>query len=655
MELFKLLGKIAIEGTEEANKIIDETSGKAKTAGEKLGNLAKNVGGAVVKISKFAAATVGVAATGIGVITKQAVAGYAEYEQLVGGVETLFKDSSEKVMQYANKAYETAGLSANEYMETVTGFSASLIQSLGGDTQKAAEVGNRAITDMSDNANKMGTSMESIQNAYQGFAKQNYTMLDNLKLGYGGTKEEMERLISDASKMKDEMSELGVSVDETDISFANIVNAISVVQKHLDITGTTSKEASSTIQGSLGAMKSAWKNLVVGMSDPDQDIGVLIGNMVDTAITFINNIAPRIVETLPRVVDGISQLIQNVSPYIPPILEQLIPVLIKGATQIVAVLVTDLPNILKTLGIALFDALKLIFEQLGGSDTFAPFIEGFNKAMKFFQETFGGAIEGIKDTWQNHLKPAFDAIVSFVQTVLLPAFEYVFMTGIVPLVKTAFDAIKQVWNGTLKPVFDGICDILTGVFTGDWKRTMQGILNIWTGTFNAIKTAITAPLDYVKERINACIQYIQEKFNFKWELPKLKLPHFNISGSFSLNPPKVPSFSVDWYKKAMDDPMIMNQPTAFGINRNGQIMAGGEAGSEVVSGTETLMNMISSAVSAQNERLVEILETILAMLAQYMPEMANMQLVTDTGALVGAIAPQVDEQIGLIAKRKQRG
>ena len=183
---------------------------------------------------------------------------------------------------------------------------------------------------------------------------------------------------------------------------------------------------------------------------------------------------------------------------------------------------------------------------------------------------------------------------------------------------------------------------------------MQGILNIWTGTFNALKTVIMAPLEYVKNRINACVEYIQEKFKFNWELPKLKLPHFNISGSFSFNPPKVPKFSVDWYKKAMDDPMIMNKPTAFGINKYGQIMAGGEAGSEVVSGTDTLMSMISQAVSAQNERMLELLEKILGVLLEYMPEMANMQLVTDTGALVGEITPMVDEKIGLIAKRKQR-
>lgn len=684
MELFRLLGKIVVDNA-DANKTIDETTDKAEKTGGKLQKAFGKVGEGAAKIGKVAAKGVAVAtgvvatgisaaATGIAAISKIAVKGYADYEQFVGGVETLFgaggqsleeyaqsvgktaKEASKEysqlmnaqraVLKDANEAYKTAGLSANEYMETVTSFSAALIKSLDGDTNAAVKKANTAIIDMSDNANKMGTDMASIQNAYQGFAKQNYTMLDNLKLGYGGTKEEMQRLLKDAEKISGQKFDLS--------SYADIVDAIHVVQTEMGITGTTAKEANTTIQGSLGAMKAAWQNLAVGMADPDQDIGVLIGNMVDTALTFVNNITPRIVETLPRVVDGISQLIQNLSPHIPPLLEQLIPALIKGAIQIVAVLIKDLPNILKSLGIALRDSVKLIFESLGGNDTFSPFINGFQNAMKSFQEKFSGAIEGIKDTWENHLKPAFDAIVTFVQTVLLPAFEFVFKTGIVPVVQTAFDAIKQLWTGTLKPVLDGICDFLTGVFTGDWKRALQGILNIWTGTFNALKTVIMAPLEYVKNRINACVEYIQEKFKFNWELPKLKLPHFNISGSFSFNPPKVPKFSVDWYKKAMDDPMIMNKPTAFGINKYGQIMAGGEAGSEVVSGTDTLMSMISQAVSAQNERMLELLEKILGVLLEYMPEMANMQLVTDTGALVGEITPMVDEKIGLIAKRKQR-
>lgn len=243
--------------TRKAGNATDETSGKFS----KLGEVAKGA-------AKVALAVVGATATAVGALVKQAVESYAEYEQLVGGVDTLFGSASAEVQKKADNAYKTAGMSANEYMETVTGFSASLIQSLGGDTEKAAKYADMAITDMSDNANKMGTDMSLIQNAYQGFAKQNYTMLDNLKLGYGGTKEEMERLLKDASKIS------GIKYDIS--SYADIVDAIHVVQTEMGITGTTAKEASTTIQGSISSMKSAWQNLLTGLADENADLDVLV-------------------------------------------------------------------------------------------------------------------------------------------------------------------------------------------------------------------------------------------------------------------------------------------------------------------------------------------------------------------------------------------
>ena len=217
-------------------KVIIDTELDSKGAEKGISNLSKSLGG-IGKVGSVAlkgtAVAIGAATTAIGGLVVASTKAYASYEQLVGGVDTLFKDASGQDQKYAADAYKTAQLSSNQYMEQITGFSASLIQSLDGDTKKAAEYGNRAIIDMSDNANKMGTSIEMIQNAYQGFAKQNYTMLDNLKLGYGGTKTEMERLISDASQMTDIQKKLGVTVDESSLSFGNIVNAISVMQESL--------------------------------------------------------------------------------------------------------------------------------------------------------------------------------------------------------------------------------------------------------------------------------------------------------------------------------------------------------------------------------------------------------------------------------------
>ena len=249
-----------------------------------------SLSGSVSRGAAMIGAALVTTAVGLGTL---AIKSFAQYEQLAGGVETLFKNNSKEVMAYADNAYKTAGMSANKYMETVTSFSASLLQSLDGDTKKSAEYANRAVTDMSDNANKMGTSIESIQFAYQGFAKQNYTMLDNLKLGYGGTKEEMERLIKDASKMKDVQKKLGITVDENSISFGNIVNAISVVQDHMGIAGTTAKEANSTIEGSANQMKAAWGNLLTAFAGGG-DVDKAMKNLADSVAIFLGNLIPRI-------------------------------------------------------------------------------------------------------------------------------------------------------------------------------------------------------------------------------------------------------------------------------------------------------------------------------------------------------------------------
>ena len=260
-----------------------------------------------------------------GVIIKQSLGVVANMEQQVGGVETLFKDSANTVIANANKAYKTAGMSANNYMETVTSFSASLLQSLGGDTAKAASYADRAIVDMSDNANKMGTNMRDIQNAYQGFAKQNYTMLDNLKLGYGGTQEEMKRLISDASKMTDVQKELGVTVDASSLSFGNIVNAISVVQKQMGITGTTFDEAEKTIEGSVNSAKAAWENFEAGVISANDlvhtfwiaahnvftNLGQIIPRLGKTGMDVVSALAGKIGGAVPQVkgfTDSISKL-----------------------------------------------------------------------------------------------------------------------------------------------------------------------------------------------------------------------------------------------------------------------------------------------------------------------------------------------------------
>ena len=332
---------------------LDKSSEKTLNLGDIIkGNLASQAISMGIKAVASAISSVGSALFNVG---KQAVQSYAQYEQLVGGVDTLFGESSAKVQEYANNAFKTSGMSANQYMETVTSFSASLIQSLDGDTAKASEVANRAIVDMSDNANKMGTDISMIQNAYQGFAKQNYTMLDNLKLGYGGNKTEMERLIADASKMTEVQKELGITVNEGDMSFANIANAISVVQKNMGLMGTTAIEASGTITGSTGSMKSAWENLITGIADDNADFEVLVNNFVESIVGkdgeggFLNNILPRIPTVLDGIVSMVVSLGETLLPKVADIAVNLVMTLANGLSDNMGELMSSVSMVLDTL------------------------------------------------------------------------------------------------------------------------------------------------------------------------------------------------------------------------------------------------------------------------------------------------------------------
>jgi hypothetical protein len=348
LNAFELYAKVVLNNDDYKKKLDESESKFSKFAGS-LKNGLKTA-------AKIGGAAIGVAATAVSALTKASIENYAEYEQLVGGVETLFKKSSDTVMKYAENAYKTAGLSANEYMETVTSFSASLLQSVGGNTEKAAKYADQAITDMADNANKMGSSMESIQNAYQGFAKQNYTMLDNLKLGYGGTKEEMQRLLKDAQKISGQKFDLS--------SYADVVQAIHVVQTEMGITGTTANEAATTISGSAGMMKASWQNLVTGIADDNADFDTLINNFVTSVTTFADNIIPRVQTAL----GGVGKLVAGLAPVIgeqiPVLVTMLLPMVIEGATSILGAVGDALPSLILSIASAITMMLVKLTEML---------------------------------------------------------------------------------------------------------------------------------------------------------------------------------------------------------------------------------------------------------------------------------------------------
>lgn len=468
MELFKIFGTIALKGKDQFNGDIDESSSKAEKLSNKIG---KGLGAA----AKIGAAAIGAAATAVGALTKKSLEEYAEYEQLVGGVETLFKDSADVVKQYANNAYQTAGLSANDYMETVTSFSASLLQSLGGDTEAAAKQADLAVTDMADNANKMGTAMGDIQNAYQGFAKQNYTMLDNLKLGYGGTKEEMQRLIDDANALNAAQGNLtNYSID----SYSDIVSAIHDVQTEMGITGTTAKEASTTIQGSLSAMKSAWTNLLTGIGDDSQDLDKLINNFVDSTGTAAENILPR----LGKIITGIGSLAERLAPVV--------------AAAIPGLVTTVLPNLVQS-GISMVGAILQGLVQMlpqiiqYGVDMVITLIESISSDPESLVETaitlVVTIVSGLIDAIPKLIAAAADLVTGLLMALISNA-PNLLAAGLKLVGKIAegiANSLGEIVNAGAK-VVDSIIDGIAGA----WGKLTGWFKGLWDGLFGGLSANV---------------------------------------------------------------------------------------------------------------------------------------------------------------------
>lgn len=381
---------------------------KSKERFSKLGSVLKGVGVAMGAVVTVAAAT----AIKLG---KEVVNAYADYEQLVGGVDTLFKGSSQKLQSYASNAYKTAGLSANDYMETVTGFSASLIQSLGGDTDKSVKYADMAITDMADNANKMGTDMSLIQNAYQGFAKQNYTMLDNLKLGYGGTKEEMQRLLSDAEKIS------GIKYDIS--SYADVVDAIHVMQECMNIAGTTAKEAEGTISGSVNALKSSATNLVVGFGDANADLDVLCENVVTAFQTVLENISPIVENLISALPTVITTLLESAGEMLPTVLEtlaELFAQVLEGLLQLLPQLIPVAVSALLTITNAIVENLPLLIES--ATLLVATLVQGLADALPTLIPTTVNAVmtivQGLLDSLPSILDAGLELVSALAQGIL---------------------------------------------------------------------------------------------------------------------------------------------------------------------------------------------------------------------------------------------
>ena len=425
-------------------------------------------------------------------VGKDALNSYADYEQLIGGVETLFKNSANVVEGYANNAYKTAGLSANEYMETVTSFSASLLQSLNGDTAKVAEVSNMAVTDMADNANKMGTDMASIQNAYQGFAKQNYTMLDNLKLGYGGTKSEMERLLSDAEKVT------GIKYDISNLN--DVYQAIHIIQGELGITGTTALEASTTIQGSVSAMKSAWQNMLTGIADDNADFDGLINNLVDSIVVVGENILPRV----EKIIDGVIELIMSSTE----ILISNLPQIIETGKEMISGLLQGIQEMLPELSSS---ALLIIQELL------TSLIEALPQILQMGISILTELINGISQTLPELVPLAIDSLLTIVTT-LLDNIDLIIDAGI-ELILALADGLMEALPNLIDKI-PVIIDKLINAITNNLPKIIEMGIKLTVKLADGLIKAIPQLISKIPQIINSLIKGFANYFSKMGDIGK---------------------------------------------------------------------------------------------------------------------------------------
>lgn len=457
------------EELDDAGDAADDSEGKFS----KLGGTLKTVGiamGAVVTAAAAAAVSLG----------KAVVEAYGEYEQLVGGIDTLFKDSSAMMQEYANNAYKTAGMSANDYMSTVTSFSASLIQSLGGDTEAAVKYADMAITDMADNANKMGTDISLIQNAYQGFAKQNYTMLDNLKLGYGGTKTEMERLLADAQAIS------GIEYDVS--SYADVVEAIHVIQESMGVAGATAAEAEHTIEGSMNSMKAAIDNLIVGFGNADADIEQLCSNVVDAFQDVLTNITPVIENIISALPTALNTLIATVGELLPTLLETVVNLF----SQVLNTLLTLLPELIPVVIQALLTIVNTLIENL-------PLL--VDAAIQIVMSL----VQGIATALPTLIPTAVQAVITIVQSLIdsLPmildaALQIItgLADGLLAAIPVLIAALPEVIDSIITFLLDSIPQIIdTGI-------------KLLTSLVEALPEIITAIVEAIPKIIDSIINAV---------------------------------------------------------------------------------------------------------------------------------------------------
>ena len=480
---FQSLRREIVE-TESSLDDLTKAANQSNTALEKIGATADKVASGAQKVADATAGISRAAQAGLAAAaaaTVKIVDSYADDEQLIGGVETLFKGDAKTLVNYANNAYKTAGLSANAYMETATGFAASLVSSLGGDTRKAVEMADMAITDMADNANKMGSDIQSIQNAYQGFAKQNYTMLDNLKLGFGGTKEEMQRLLEEAEALSGVKYDIG--------NYADIVNAIHVIQTEMGITGTTAKEAEGTISGSIAAFKASVSNLLAGMGDANADVGQLTDNVIAAFQTMADNIIP---------------ILQNIWDHLPGGAK--FALISMGAVAAISPVAGAIANIGGAVSM-LTKFLPAVSSGLSGIFGAVTSFVAANPIVLIIAAIV--ALVALIATKGDEIQALLQKLDDWLQGVFARDWTEVFGPVLGGILNGFFANVKAVWD-SIKQTFDGIIDFIRGVFTGDWQRAWEGVKEIFGGVFKGLTALAKAPVNGIIALLNGAINGINK-------------------------------------------------------------------------------------------------------------------------------------------------
>ena len=636
-------------------------------AGEKAGEgITSGIGGLVGKAALIGA----VVAVGkkIGDTLKESINQYADFQQLTGGVETLFKDSADVVTQYAQEAFKTSGLSANEYMETVTGFSASLISSLDGDTAKAAELANQAIIDMSDNANKMGTDIEAIQNAYQGFAKGQFNMLDNLKLGYGGTKAEMERLLEDAEAIS------GVHYDIN--SYADIVEAIHQVQTSMDITGTTAKEASTTISGSMDSMKASWSNLLTAMSDPNANMDDAMKNFSESVKTYASNFLPTMLQALKGSGDLVSGLVDMAIEMMPEFCEEVLPDLIESTIglvlNIVDSLVSSLPTIIDSIVNGLLSAENISLFIQGLIQLSASIVAALPEIILSLIEAIPTVIENIVEALVNPdnfaiwVEGAVNVVTKLVEN--MPKILLGLLTAIPKIITTIVDTFTNTENlskwlkigseaiDKIKEAFDGLPEKLKEAFNKaveEWSNAWTNIKEKCGEITDKIKEAFTEFIDTIKQIGKDIASGLWNGIKSKKDWLKEKISGWvggigdAIKDFFKISSP---SRLMAEYGRYIDEGLAQGITKNADITKNAMHKLGESAINGInVSGVANANVELAQSKPIGEARRLDKIEELLEQIAK------GSDVYIDGNKLVGATANKMEKALDGINHNRERG